>query len=93
MYELVALTTHTIVTTHTVFSREFVEVVVDTLAPVLRMLSFEQRHERYPLDVSWDGSTSKFQEGGCIVDVLHHFVDVTTCLKPLRKMHEERGVQ
>ena len=68
-----------------------VVVIVETLAPVLRVLAFEERHERNALNVGGYGSTGEFEEGGSVVDVLHHLIDFSASGQAFGQVHEEGG--
>ena len=69
-----------------------VEVVVDGIAPLADgLLSLEQRNEALALNVRRYLHTSHFQEGGSIVDVLHHVGNLATTLITIGKAHQQGG--
>lgn len=62
--ELVALGAHTIVALHHVLGRILVEVVVERLAPVGRLLAAKQGQQGGALDVVGDGAPARSRKVG-----------------------------
>ena len=67
----------------------FVEVVVEAFAPVLGMFAAKEWQEAFALDVARYLCAGNVEEGGRVVDVLHHFGDVAAGLQSFGQAHHE----
>ena len=74
---------HAIVTLHTVLGRIFVVVVIEAFAPICGMFALEQGQQRLSLNVVGYFGAGDVEEGGRIVNVLHHLFDVATGRKTI----------
>ena len=71
------------------FCRIFIEMIVQRLAPVCRFLAFQQRQQRYSLNIFRNRSTSQIQESRSIVDVLYQLRNISPSLEIFRQMHDQ----
>ncbi len=90
MDQLITGVAHPIVTFHRMLGRIFMEMIVQTVAPFIRMLPFQQREHGNALHVRRHLNAGKIKKRRCIVDILHHLSNVTLGLIPLGKHHDKR---
>ena len=64
-------------------------MVIHAFAPVFGVLALQQRQERGALNVGGHGHTCYLQEGGRVVNVLHHLLYVAAGFKSLGQTHYE----
>ena len=78
-------------TFHHVLGRIFIEMIVQSFPPVRRFLAFQQRYQGNALDIFRHFHSGKFKEGRCVVNVLHHFIDIPFSPEVFRQTHNQRG--
>ena len=104
MDELVSVGADAVVAFHHVLGRVFIEMVVEGIAPCVRVFSFEEGNKRYALYVIRNFRSGEFEEGRGVVYVLHQLRNVTrlsvicpVCFQSVfsheavRESHYERG--
>ena len=91
--EFITAVAHAVVAFHSVLGGIFVEVVVESIAPLHILVAAKQWHHRHALYVARDGCSCQFEEGGSIIDVLHHFGDVAAAVEALGQTHHQWGVE
>ena len=71
------------------FGGELIEVIVNSLAPVLGVLALQEREHGASLNVGGNLCSGEVEEGRCVVDVLYHFANLAACFESFRQTHDE----
>ena len=93
MDELVAVVAHSVMALYHVFGGEFIEVIVESVAPIFGMFATDEGHQRFSLDVGGFCHSRNLKESRRLVNVLDHFSYVAAAVKALRKHHDEGGAE
>ena len=92
MNQFVAVVTNAVMTLHHMFCRIFIEVVIQCLAPVSGMFSFQQRQQWNSVHIFGNFHACQFQEGRSVVNVLYHFCNISFGTQSFGKMHNQRSM-
>ena len=77
--ECVAICTYSIVALYGMLCREFMEMIIKRIAPVLGLLTSKKGEHAHTVHIFRYGNATEVEEGGSIVNVLHHLRNVATC--------------
>ena len=77
--ECVTICTYSVMALHGMLCREFVEMIVKRIAPILGLLTAKEGKHAHTVHIFRNGYATEVEEGGSIVNVLHHLRNVTTC--------------
>ena len=91
MNQLVTFSTYTEVTAYHVFSRIFIEVIVQGLAPFRCLFTLQQRQEGFALHFFRFLDTCQVEDSRTVVDVLYEFGYIT--LLATRQTNEQRSAE
>ena len=91
MYQFISFRTNSIMTFYHMLGRIFIEVIIQRFPPIFRMFSFQQRQQRYSLNIIRYRRTCQFKESRRIIDILNHLGDVAFTIETFRQTHNQRG--
>ena len=79
MDECVAICTYSVMALNGMLCGEFVEMIVKRIAPILGLLTAKEGKHAHTVHIFRNGNSAEVEEGGSIVNVLHHLRNVATC--------------
>ena len=79
MDERVAVGANTIVALYGMLCGEFMEMIIKRIAPILGLLTSKKGKHAHTVHIFRNGYATEVEEGGSIVNVLHHLRNVATC--------------